>query len=78
MSILFRKNGQKRSEGENRNFSDYYRVEVVQHALQKGVIFSGTVRIHQKNYKEAYVSMPGNYLKTASKTFISQKFINSF
>ena len=63
MSILFRKNGQKRSEGENRNFSDYYRVEVVQHALQKGVIFSGTVRIHQKNYKEAYVSMPGNYLK---------------
>ena len=73
MSILFRMNGQKRSEGENRNFSDYYRVEVVQHALEKGVIFSGTVRIHQKNYKEAYVSMPGNYLKrTAAKIFLSQ------
>ena len=38
-------------------FQEYWRSELVQHALDKGILISGNLRIHQKNYKEAYVSM---------------------
>ena len=39
--------GRSSHEAERRNFPDYYRPDVVQHALEKNVLFSGLLRIHQ-------------------------------
>ena len=41
----------KNEEGDRRNFPDYYRPDVVQHALEKNVLFSGILRIHQVKVK---------------------------
>ena len=41
----------KNEEGDRRNFPDYYRPDVVQHALEKNVLFSGILRIHQVKLK---------------------------
>ena len=40
------------------NFPEYYRDEVVCHALAKGVLITGVLRIHSKSFEEAYVSCP--------------------
>ena len=49
-------NRTSKSNMNGNTFQEYWRPELVQHALDKGILISGTLRIHQKNYKEAYVS----------------------
>lgn len=39
-------------------FPEFYMPEVVEHALANGVLLSGTLRIHTKNFEEAYISAP--------------------
>ena len=47
-----------RDKPENRNFPDYYRKEVIDHALENEVLIIGALRIHNKSYEEAFVSPP--------------------
>jgi len=53
-----RSNNSSKREVDNRKFPDHYIKEVVDHAMNNGVLISGTLRIHTKNFEEAYVSSP--------------------
>ena len=48
----------QRRESEKFKFPDYFLPEVVEIALHGGSLVSGILRIHPKNYEEAYISSP--------------------
>ena len=47
-----------RRDSEKFKFPDYFLPEVVEIALHGGSLVSGILRIHPKNYEEAYISSP--------------------
>ena len=53
-----RARNRKNSEKSGTKFPDYYLPEVVEIALKGGSLVSGILRIHPKNYEEAYISSP--------------------
>ena len=48
----------QRRDSEKFKFPDYFLPEVVEIALHGGSLVSGILRIHPKNYEEAYISSP--------------------